>query len=124
MRLVRRVDTQPELAVRRLLFSAGYRYRLNVAFLPGRPDVVFLKRRKIIFVHGCFWHRHGCRRTTTPRSRSEYWSARFVANTDRDERVERELRQFGWDVLTVWECETKDEPELLATLRRFLDDSA
>ncbi|WP_455957653.1 very short patch repair endonuclease [Methylorubrum aminovorans] len=106
MRAVRRADTKPELIVRRALHHAGYRFRLHRADLPGRPDIVLPKHRLVIFVHGCFWHRHeGCRRATTPKTRAEFWMAKFASNVARDERSMRQLRELGWRVVVVWECE-------------------
>ena len=114
-------DTKPEMIVRRLLHSRGYRYSLHPRDLPGRPDIVFRRRRKAIFVHGCFWHRHpGCRRTTTPRTRTEFWQAKFDANVERDAKAVRDLHARGWSVETVWECETSGGDELLRRLEHFL----
>lgn len=101
-------DTKPELIVRRFLHAAGFRYRLHASDLPGTPDIVFRSRRTAIFVHGCFWHRHeGCRLAYTPKSRVEFWKAKFNANVERDERVKRELEDMGWRHLTVWECQVR-----------------
>ena len=118
---VRGKDTAPELVVRRLLFAAGYRYRLHAKELPGKPDVVFRKQRKAIFVHGCFWHRHAaCRRATMPKTRTGFWLGKFVRTQVRDQENEAALLQLGWDVLIVWECETKDLGLLSRRLRDFL----
>lgn len=101
-------NTSPELAVRRLVHSLGYRFRLHKKGLPGTPDLVFASRCKVIFVHGCFWHRHeGCKRSSSPASRTEYWAEKFKRNLERDAESESALRQLGWDVLVVWQCETK-----------------
>src|SRR3712207_6286763 len=106
---VRARDTKPELIVRTLAHRLGYRFRIHLNKLPGRPDLAFTKRRKVIFVHGCFWHRHpDCRRTTKPLTRPAFWEAKFARNVKRDSRNERALREQGWDVLVVWECETRD----------------
>ena len=119
-------DTKPEMVVRRLLHGMGYRFRLQAKELPGRPDIVFRPRRKAIFVHGCFWHRHrrpDCRRgRSTPASRTEYWEAKFARNVTRDRRNERALRAAGWGVMVVWECQTKPAglDRLAGRLRRFL----
>lgn len=122
MRRVRRGDTAPELKVRRVLHSLGYRYRLHVPALPGTPDIVFKSRRKAIFVHGCFWHRHcECHLASTPKSNIAFWSAKFDANIARDRRKEEELANAGWSVLVVWQCETKELEILEARLRSFLD---
>ncbi|MEE2953024.1 MAG: very short patch repair endonuclease [Pseudomonadota bacterium] len=121
MSRVRYKNTKPELRVRRLLHHLGYRFRLHATDLPGRPDVVFRSRAKAIFVHGCFWHRHpGCSRTTTPKTRVDFWNAKFEANVERDARKECELRESGWDVMTVWECETTNFDNLAEKLSEFL----
>lgn len=104
--------------MRRLAHALGMRFRLHKADLPGRPDLAFPRYRTVVFVHGCFWHRHeGCRKATLPKSRVEYWEAKFRTNVERDARNTAELTRMGWRVLTIWECETKDS-ELL---RRRLD---
>jgi DNA mismatch endonuclease (patch repair protein) len=121
MRRVRRANTSPELAVRRALHRLGYRYRLHQRRLPGTPDLVFASRRKVVFVHGCFWHRHpGCPRTTTPQNNSAFWAEKFAANLERDQRKEAELRAGGWSVLVVWECEIRDLEALSHKLMEFL----
>ena len=123
MRAVRGKDTAPELVVRRLAHGLGYRFRLHREDLPGKPDLVFPSRRKVIFVHGCFWHRHDCRRgRSTPATRRGFWEAKFAANVARDRRNERALRSQGWGVMTVWECRTKPagRDRLAGRLRRFL----
>lgn len=108
MSRIRGRDTSPELAVRRLVHSLGYRFRLYKKGLPGTPDLVFASRCKVIFVHGCFWHRHeGCKRASSPASRAEYWAQKFKRNVARDAKSERALRHLGWDVLVIWQCETK-----------------
>ncbi|MBS0207890.1 MAG: DNA mismatch endonuclease Vsr [Planctomycetes bacterium] len=107
MAAVKSKDTTPELIVRRLVHSLGYRYRLHVGALPGTPDLVFPRLRKIINVSGCFWHLHGCRWCRVPSSRRGYWAAKLQRNADRDRRVRRALRRAGWDVLVVWECQTR-----------------
>lgn len=109
---IRGKDTQPELRVRRLLHHAGLRYRLHVRELPGRPDLVFPGRRAVIFVHGCFWHRHGCHLTKEPSTRSEFWSAKLKANVQRDQVAVKELRDQGWRVATIWECALKGRSAL------------
>jgi len=116
MARVRSSDTGPERRVRAALWAEGLRYRLNDKKLPGRPDLVFPSRRIVVFVHGCFWHRHpGCPSTRTPRTRVDFWEAKFAENTARDARVEAELRALGRRVIVVWECETRD-PERLAAI--------
>lgn len=124
MARVRSKDTKPELIVRRLLHSMGYRYRLHGQGLPGRPDLVFPRRRKAIQVHGCFWHGHqdpACKLARAPRSRMEYWLPKLTANRERDERNERALAAAGWDQLTIWECQLQDTNTLATVLRGFLD---
>lgn len=118
---VRGKDTSPEMAVRKAAHALGYRFRLHRRGLPGSPDLVFPGRRKAIFVHGCFWHRHpGCRLASMPKTRVEFWQAKFARNVERDAEVEGKLRADGWDVLTVWQCETRDVERLTAALREFL----
>lgn len=103
---IRGGNTLPELAVRRHLHGRGFRFRLHVRDLPGRPDIVLPKYRAAIFVHGCFWHRHpGCRFATTPATRRAFWQAKFRENVERDHRQQRTLRSAGWRVLVIWECE-------------------
>lgn len=120
---IRGRDTKPEIAVRRLAHRLGYRFRLHRRDLPGTPDLVFPGRKKVIFVHGCFWHRHpGCRFAYQPKSNVGKWQAKFEANVARDARVREELARIGWDVLTIWECETADLDMLTNKLATFLDD--
>ena len=113
-------NTAPELVVRRLLHSLGYRFRLHRKDLPGKPDIVLPGRRKAIFVHGCFWHAHGCRIGQPPKSRPEFWEPKLARNCDRDRQNEAALRNAGWDVATIWQCETKDRTDLLNRLQKFL----
>ena len=114
-------NTTPELATRKLLHRLGYRYRLHRKDLPGTPDICFPARRKAIFVHGCFWHRHeGCLRTTTPKVRTSFWEEKFLQNIERDHRKIAALRELGWSTLVVWECETKTLPILTQRLVDFL----
>jgi DNA mismatch endonuclease (patch repair protein) len=112
---IRGADTKPELEVRRYLFARGFRYRLHVRGLPGRPDLVITSLRTALFVNGCFWHRHvGCRFAYTPKSRTGFWLAKLEANAVRDRRNHERLRELGWTVLVVWECEIS--PSYLAAL--------
>lgn len=121
MRAVKRANTAPEIIVRQVLHALGLRFRLHRRDLPGSPDVVLPRFRTVIFVHGCFWHRHpDCRYTTTPKTRQEYWLPKFAANIERDLRKEAQLQALGWRVLLVWECETKQREELTLRLRREL----
>ena len=110
-------DTAPELAVRRIAHGLGLRFRLHRKDLPGRPDLVFPKHRLAVFVHGCFWHRHdGCRYAYTPKSRIAFWTNKFAGNVARDQRKEEALRNLGWQVLVIWECETRDEENIKQSL--------
>ncbi|WP_448167972.1 very short patch repair endonuclease [Burkholderia ambifaria] len=120
MRRIRSRDTTPELIVRRTLWRLGYRYRLHVKTLPGTPDIVFMRRKKAVFVHGCFWHQHGCFLTSLPKSNVAYWHPKLRRNVERDAAAMLQLQQAGWSVLVVWECESTlaDLPE---RLRKFLD---
>lgn len=120
MAKIRGVDTKPELFVRKALHARGYRYRLHARDLPGRPDLVFRKRRTVVFVHGCFWHRHGCKKTTHPKSRQTYWQEKFANNVARDQRNQAQLAEDGWRVFVVWECEIEKDDEALERLTAFL----
>ena len=104
MRAVRQRDTAPETKLAKALHARGFRYRKSTKGLPGRPDLVLRRFRVAIFVHGCFWHRHGCCKTTTPKSNTEYWLPKFEANVARDRRKHAELKRAGWRVAVVWEC--------------------
>ncbi|MCK5745258.1 MAG: DNA mismatch endonuclease Vsr [Oricola sp.] len=118
MALVRGKDTKPEIVVRRIAHALGYRFRLHRKDLPGKPDLVFPRLRKAILVHGCFWHQHpdpACWRSRIPKSRPEFWVPKLEGNVRRDQENERALREMGWDVLVVWECETT--PSRRAELR-------
>lgn len=118
---IRGRDTRPEMIVRRTAHRLGYRFRLHAPDLPGRPDLVFPSRRKVLFVHGCYWHRHpGCRLATTPASNATFWKTKFEKNMARDVRVMGELRVRGWEPVVVWECETRDPERLSATLQSHL----
>ena len=121
MQAVKTRDTGPELVVRRILFGLGYRYRLNAKTLPGRPDIVFPGRKRAIFVHGCFWHGHGCNKGRAPKSRLEYWEPKLRSNGERDTAQRHSLEALGWHVLTVWQCETGDREALTARLVSFLE---
>lgn len=121
MALVRSKDTKPELAVRKLVFSMGHRYRIHGSGLPSKPDLVFSRKKKAIFVHGCFWHMHsGCRKATTPASNTEYWLPKFSRTVERDQESLAALHAMGWTTLVVWECELKDMDALASKLREFL----
>lgn len=121
MSQVRSKDTAPEMAVRRLVYALGYRYRLHEAELPGTPDLVFPGRRKVIFVHGCFWHSHDCKRgQRVPSTRQDYWMPKLARNRERDARNGASLEQSGWSVMTIWECQIKDTPALAERINNFL----
>lgn len=125
MARIRGKDTKPELAVRKALFAGGYRFRLHRKDLPGKPDLVFAGRRKVIFVHGCFWHAHeNCKVANLPKSRTEFWQAKFSCNRDRDRANEAALRSEGWDVFTLWECEARDQASMLVRLAAYLGPSS
>ena len=117
-------DTGPELIVRKILSGAGYRYRLHVKRLPGKPDIVFIGRKKAIFVHGCFWHSHGCLKGQAPKSRLDYWEPKLEANRARDERNRSDLESNGWSVLTIWQCQTRWPEEVRQQLIAFLEDDS
>ena len=116
---IRGRDTKPELVVRRIAHKLGRRFRLHRKDLPGRPDLIFPRHRLAVFVHGCFWHRHdGCRYAYTPKSRIGFWTKKFAQNVARDRRNEEALRDLGWRVLVIWECNTRNEE----VVRQYLQD--
>lgn len=121
MSRVRSRDTKPELLVRRLLHSSGYRYRLHEKGLAGTPDIVFRGRRKVVFINGCFWHSHDCSNgRRSPKSNQAFWSAKRQGTRERDASAVKILEASGWKVLVIWECELKDAELLLRTLQEFL----
>ena len=121
MRALRSTGMKPEMVVRQLVHGLGYRYRLHRHGLPGRPDLVFTPRRKIIFVHGCFWHQHsGCKLAHAPRTNLNYWSPKLSRNVARDSAHLSTLKKDGWKVLVVWECQTRNTAQLSGRLKRFL----
>ena len=121
MAAIKGKNTKPELYVRSMLHRAGYRFSLHRKDLPGKPDIVLRKYKTVIFVHGCFWHRHkGCKGATTPKTRTEWWQQKFDRNVANDKKHTRELRKLGWHVLTVWECELKKPDKVLAKLQKKL----
>jgi DNA mismatch endonuclease (patch repair protein) len=121
MARVKGKNTKPEMVVRKLTHGLGYRFRLHRKDLPGTPDLVFPGRKKAIFVHGCFWHRHqGCSLARLPKSRLDFWIPKLEGNRNRDKRKQRELRRAGWDFITIWECETKDRAALCKKIDKFL----
>lgn len=122
MRRIRGTNTKPEVLVRKALTKLGYRYRLHSKTLPGKPDIVFPGRKKLIFVHGCFWHQHeDCREGRIPNSRKDYWEPKLVGNMRRDHRNRLSLAEIGWQVLVVWECQIANEASLEIALREFLE---
>ena len=124
MALIRAKDTGPEMMVRRLVYGLGYRYRLHGRSVPGKPDLVFAGRKKVIFVHGCFWHRHpdsACKLARMPKSRLEFWAPKLEKNKLRDETVSKALAELGWQSLTIWECQLTDIPAVSEQVRSFLD---
>jgi len=120
MRANRPANTKPELLVRSMLHRLGYRYRVNMSSLPGRPDIVFSARKRAIFIHGCFWHAHGCSRSRTPRTRQDYWLPKLEATQVRDARNTKALEGLGWQTLTLWECQLDDASALLHDIESFL----
>ena len=125
MGLVRSKDTKPELRVRSIVHRAGYRFRLHRRDLPGSPDLVFPSRKKVIFVHGCFWHAHpnpNCKRARIPKTRVEFWKDKFSKNRARDAKTLDELRSLGWKALTLWECELTSDAVIEKRVREFLDE--
>ena len=114
-------NTSPELRVRKVAHRLGLRYRLHRHDLPGKPDLVFPKFNTVVFVHGCFWHRHAnCRKSSSPKSNTQYWQEKFKQNQDRDRRVMRQLKQLGWNAAVIWECETKTKEEISKRLSKIL----
>jgi DNA mismatch endonuclease (patch repair protein) len=124
MSRVRSKDTKPELRLRRLLHSMGYRYRLHVSGMAGKPDLVFSSRRVVIFVHGCFWHGHHCRFGRLPKSNVEFWAEKIRRNRDRDASNSRSLRRLGWQVVVVWQCQLRDKPAITRRLVKRLGVAA
>jgi len=121
MSRIRGRDTKPEIVVRKLVHALGYRFRLHRRDLPGVPDLVLPKHRKLIFVHGCFWHMHSCRYgSVVPKTNAEFWAHKRQGNVARDQRNVRQLRRDGWRVRVIWECETREPDKLLPRLARFL----
>jgi len=115
-------DTKPEMEVRRMVHAMGYKYRLRSKDVPGKPDIVFRSRKKVIFVHGCFWHQHGCRQYRMPKSRLDFWLPKLESNAARDKKVLRELKARGWKVLTIWECQLKRKDQVRRKISGFLGD--
>jgi DNA mismatch endonuclease (patch repair protein) len=126
MQAIKSKNTRPELLVRRVLHRMGYRYRVHARDLPGKPDIAFRRRKKVIFVHGCFWHSHtepGCRNALKPKTNAGYWTDKLTKTRARDEAALRALEQAGWHALVIWECELHHENELATRLNDFLRDA-
>lgn len=121
MSRIRCENTKLELAVRKLIYGMGYRYRLQGRELPGRPDLLFRPRKKVIFVHGCFWHLHGCKQYLMPKSRLDFWKPKLAKNVQRDSENQAKLTEQGWGVLVIWECQLKETEELKLCIRAFLE---
>ena len=119
MSQIRSKDTSVEVKVRSFLFRQGFRFRKNVSSLPGKPDIVLPKYKAIIFIHGCFWHRHNCSRATTPKTKVEYWTQKFQRNIANDKKHKDELTSLGWRVMVIWECEINKSFD--ATMQRTID---
>ena len=123
MRHVRSKDTKPEIKIRRALFALGYRYRIHQKELPGKPDIVFPRKKKVIFVHGCFWHGHNCAAgRNVPKSRTDYWIPKLEGNKMRDAEHLRKLKSDGWKIYTVWECQLRHMKKVIDKLQEFLAD--
>lgn len=123
MSRIRNKDMKPEMVVRRLIYALGFRYQLHRNDLPGRPDIVFRGRRKIIFVHGCFWHQHsGCKNAHFPKSNLDYWRPKLENNVSRDQTNINQLKQIGWEILIIWECEISNTSTLKSKITSFLSD--
>lgn len=121
MSRIRKTDTAPEIDVRKIIYNLGYRYRLYKNNLPGCPDIVLSRLRKVVFVHGCWWHRHNCRLgRQTPKSRIDYWIPKLNSNKERDRRNLRKLRLAGWEILVVWECQIRNDKKIIERIKTFL----
>jgi DNA mismatch endonuclease (patch repair protein) len=120
MQRVRGKNTKPEMIVRKMIWAMGYRYRLHDNRLPGSPDIVFKKRKKAIFVHGCFWHAHGCKKGLPPKSNLDFWRPKLEATKSRDRNNQKELKDKNWEVLVIWQCDLKNPEEVTSRIRNFL----
>ena len=122
MSRVKSKNTTPEMRVRQTAHALGLRFRLHKKDLPGKPDLVFAKYNTALFVHGCFWHRHqSCRKASIPKTRVDFWKSKFDANVSRDQRVANDLRELGWNVAVIWECETKNSELLVSKLEALME---
>ena len=122
MKKIRGKDTTPELIVRKLVYSLGYRYRLHGRKLPGKPDLVFSGRKKVIFVHGCFWHYHNCKKGKPPKSNVDYWLPKLKENSRRDTRNQKLITASGWEFLVIWQCQIRDMTGLKEKIIAFLEN--
>ncbi|MEX0981058.1 MAG: DNA mismatch endonuclease Vsr [Bacteroidales bacterium] len=113
-------ETKPEILVRRYLFSKGYRYRKNDHKLPGKPDIVLSKYKSVIFIHGCFWHGHTCKKASRPTSNVEFWNSKIERNIERDKEVKKKLLKLGWRVITIWDCELKSKRQFDNSMNKLL----
>ena len=122
MSAIKSKNTKPEITVRKLLHSMGYRFRLHKKDLPGSPDIVLPKYKTVIFVHGCFWHRHeNCKYASTPKTRKEFWENKFNSNKKRDQKIQKEIIDLGWKFIIIWECETHNTQPLEEKIKRLLN---
>ena len=122
MSAIKSKNTKPEIAVRKLLHSMGYRFRLHRKDLPGSPDIVLPKYKTVIFVHGCFWHRHeNCKYASTPKTRKEFWENKFKANVKRDLEIQEKIKNIGWKYVVIWECEARNIESIEEKIKRFLN---
>lgn len=122
MRRVKSTNTEPERALRKMVWNLGYRYRKNLKSLPGKPDLAFPGRKRVIFMHGCFWHRHDCRAgRRMPKSRERFWTAKFASNIVRDTDVSERLAEMGWSALVIWECELRNMDMVSRRVTGFLN---
>lgn len=115
---IRDRNTKPEMVVRRMVHRLGLRFRLHRRELPGTPDLVLPRHKTVILVHGCFWHRHGCPLSATPKTREQFWNEKFGKNVERDQRIRLQLQELGWRVIEVWECESREPQSLEKRLKR------
>ena len=121
MAAIKSKNTKPEIAVRKMLHALGYRFRLHRKDLPGSPDIVLPKYKTVIFVHGCFWHRHeNCKYASTPKTRKEFWETKFKVNVKRDKEIQEKIKNIGWHSVVIWECEIKNKDILINELKEFL----
>jgi DNA mismatch endonuclease, patch repair protein len=122
MSLIKGKDTEPERIVRRIVHRLGFRFRLHVKELPGKPDIVLPRHHKVIFTNGCFWHGHHCKRGSRPSSNTEFWDSKIESNIKRDRRIRKELRDLGWKCVTIWQCQMKNHKTLTEKITRFMTD--